>query len=186
MFKAFPPNSLSTRKLLIAALAIAALGFACGEDENDRKEELAQGNVIVGQYNSSRCFKNKIATAAALGADRFSTADFNLSQDGTGSVLFRVYTDVNCTALDREDNVPLTNIRVEAMGNGSVLVVDQANVVLNPTWYIPVVTSNEGYHFDVDYTDGTSGPYFTAPSGAELSEFFSNPAVQGVEFKKVD
>ncbi len=177
-----------SKKALLASLMLGTISFACGDsdDESRREEQLGQNTIIVGRYVSTRCFKNKLATAAALGADRFSTAEFDLLPDSTGTVTFRNYTDVNCTAFDRDQIIAVENVKVEKMGDGSVMTLDQVGVIVDPRWYVPVASSSIGYHFDVDYADGSSGPYLVAPSGSELAEFFSNPAGQGVDFDKAD
>lgn len=164
--------------LVSVTLALALTG--CRDDDKDRAIDLGQNDIHTGTYKSSRCFKNRLES---VGADTWSTAELTFNDDHTGSGHYATYSDAACTVKTGDKSFTFSSISVLTVGTVTVLKLDQSGQVVNPTWYIPANASDNGYSFDVDYTDGESGPYLFEPSGAQVADFAANPG-QGVAFDK--
>lgn len=165
--------------------SIVFLTLTSGCSNSDTSSVLGQLNpslIVPGTYNSERCFLNKLETLAA-GQNRFSTATLIFNADLTGSGHFTTFSDATCTALLSDTTFNLSNVAETTIGGVGVISFLQTGTVLNPTWWIPALLSSTGYLFDVDFTDGESGPYITQPTPAQVSSFGQNSA-QGVPFRR--
>ncbi|MBC7384689.1 MAG: hypothetical protein H7301_00825 [Cryobacterium sp.] len=173
---------MKTTKALLMSLTIATLSFAafgCNDNEDvARSESFKQQEIQHGTYVSTRCFKNG-ATLTGVLTDVYSTGDVTLNADGTASVRYRNFSDNTCTTEKDASDYSFTETSVQLIGGVSVLKLKHDAVI---SWYIPFALSDEGYSFDVDATDGHSGPYLVQPTENDVKDFGLN-AGQGVSFK---
>ena len=176
---------MKNTKMTALALTAIILSFAaagCDDDEEQRSDSLSQLTLEQGTYASDRCYKNRVATQLAA-ADRWSFGDITFNTDGTGSAHYTVYSDANCTTQVDDVNVTFPHVSVVTIGSVQVVRAEQDATIVDPIWWIPLTTADGGYNFDVDYTDGQSGPYLIEPSVADLEDYRTNTA-QGVTFEK--
>jgi hypothetical protein len=167
--------------LLFTSLSLALALTGCRNDDTNRATDLAQGDIHAGTYSSTRCFKNRLESA--VGSDVWSRAELTFNEDHTGSGHYATFSDAGCTVKTGDKSFTFATISTVSVNNVTLFKLDQSGTVLNPTWYIPANVSDHGYSFDLDYTDGESGPYLFEPSGAQVADFAANPG-QGVAFDK--
>jgi hypothetical protein len=178
------PKEITMKKhlaLLLTSFCLVLALTGCRNDDENRATDLGQGDVHPGTYNSTRCFKNRLESA--VGSDVWSTAELTFNEDHTGSGHYATYSDANCATKTGDKSFTFATISTVSVDNVTVIKLDQSGTVLNPTWYIPANVSDHGYSFDVDYTDGESGPYLFEPTPTQVSDFAANPG-QGVAFDK--
>jgi hypothetical protein len=169
-------------RIALATFALSVTALGCGHDDNVTKA-FNQKEIQSGTYSSERCFLNKIETEVALGAKRWSMATLVFNDDHTGSGHFVTFTDAACTAQVSDSTFTFNNASQESIGGVAVIKFHQTGTVINPDWWLPNNLSDHGYSFDVDFTDGESGPYIVEPTPTQLTSFGANPG-QGVSFKR--
>ncbi len=169
--------------LVLISLTFSALIVGCGK-ENSKviQGQLDNNQITPGTYTSERCFLNKIETQTTL-QNKWSKATIVFNNDLTGSGHFVTFTDAACTAQVSDTTFTFSGAKVNRIGGVAVISFTQSGTVVNPTWWIPANVSDTGYSFDVDFTDGESGPYIVEPTPTQLSGFAQNPQ-DGVSFKK--
>jgi hypothetical protein len=177
-------KSRALAPLALAFVSLSLVGSGCWLDSNDDvQSSFEQNQIRPGTYSSERCFMNKIESQTS-GSARYSMATLVFNDDHTtGSGHYVTFTDAACTAQVSDTTFTFKDSSQVSIGGVAVIKFTQSGNVVNPTWWIPANVSNTGYSFDVDFTDGESGPYVFEPSPTDLSSFGQNPG-QGVSFKQ--
>ena len=157
---------------------------ACGGSSNGKKKSTKDlQNVLVemeaGTY-AIGCFLNKMASVG-FGSNVYTKSTMTLNSDGTGINTFELYDDALCTNLITSGNVTVLHYESVVTDGILSLQIDQDDGSSVSRYYIPYMNVQNDFYFDVDYSDGKSGPYVLLPTASDIVEFKADPKVQGVE-----
>src|SRR5690606_20375646 len=129
------------------------------------------------------CFLNKLASEG-VGMDVYTKAEMILHSDGTGSNHFELYDDAGCTNMLADGIVDILSYEKIKVGQTQVLKMRQDDGHSVMDIWIPYKIVGTGIYFDLDFTDGESGPYLSEPGVSEIADFEADPSGQGVSALK--
>lgn len=171
-------------------MKILAIGFiiclliltSCGKSSDSTPAESnipgIQSQLGAGSF-SVPCFQNKLASQG-IGSTIYSKSTMTFNLDGTGSNDFELYDDAACTNLLASGTVAVLHYETILIDGQQILLMDQDDGGSVMRIWIPYFKSQSAIYFDVDFSDGESGPFISEPTPAEFQGFQQNPAGEGV------
>ncbi len=156
--------------------------IGCGGASNSKIEpitEASEGMVLAPGTYSVPCFENKTASQG-FGSQVYSKATMILGSDGAGSNAFEIYSDIGCSTILANGTVQILHYETVSVNGEKILLMDQDDGSGVMRIWIPYKSQNSTLYFDLDFSDGESGPYLAEPTASEILEFMTGPEFQGI------
>lgn len=177
-------NMKNKFRVLGVGIALGCSVTGCTLEEAFKQKESSQSQPasIYGAFSTEQCFLNKMATQGN-GQDIYTDATLTFDSNGSGKSEFVLYTDSNCDSPVLTGEAQFTYEAVRTVGSIRIIQVDQQNDPSDPSntirYWLAFLVEQQGLTAEIDYRDGSSGPYLTAPTDAELAAFIADPRGQG-------